>query len=127
MRKKIFASIFGTAVITILVIMVIILGVLDGYFTKIQKDELINQAELASAGVEQQGASFLKHAPDNSDRYTLIAKDGTVIYGFRSKGFWNGEPQKQRRSKGGAEDRERRKHSLLCDQNGRDPLHSQKA
>ena len=85
MRKKIFASIFGTAVITILVIMVIILGVLDGYFTKIQKDELINQAELASAGVEQQGASFLKHAPDNSDRYTLIAKDGTVIYDSEAK------------------------------------------
>lgn len=85
MRKKIFASIFGTAVITILVIMVIILGVLDGYFTKIQKDELINQAELASAGVEQQGASFLKHAPENSDRYTLIAKDGTVIYDSEAK------------------------------------------
>ena len=80
MSKKIFRSIFGTALIVFLAAMVFIMGVLYSYFTSLQRNQLKSETQLAAQGVTLSGAEYLQgvHSPDC--RITWIAPDGTVRF-----------------------------------------------
>jgi len=56
------------------------MGVLNEYFVNIQEKQLKSELVLASTGVEKSGVSYLKKIKKDSERLTLVAPDGTVIY-----------------------------------------------
>lgn len=80
MRKRIFASIFGTSLLVIAVIMTIVMGIVYSEIIKVQTSELENDINLAAAGVEQQGADYFTDISTGGNRYTLILSSGKVIY-----------------------------------------------
>ncbi len=80
MRSKIFRSTFFVAIIVFLSCLVLIMGVLNEYFVNIQEKQLKSELVLASTGVEKSGVSYLKKIKKDSERLTLVAPDGTVIY-----------------------------------------------
>lgn len=80
MTKHIFRSICLTALIVFLSSFVLIIGVLYGYFTKVQENQLETQTELAAQIVDREGIDSLSDLDQSSFRVTLIAKDGTVKY-----------------------------------------------
>ncbi|WP_417081054.1 sensor histidine kinase [Mobilibacterium timonense] len=80
MRKRIFASIFGTSLLVIVVILTIVMGIVYAEITRVQTTELENDINLAAAGVERQGADYFSDVSTGGNRYTLILSSGKVIY-----------------------------------------------
>ncbi|WP_077390884.1 sensor histidine kinase [Mobilibacterium timonense] len=80
MRKRIFASIFGTSLLVIVVILTIVMGIVYAEITRVQTTELENDINLAAAGVEQRGADYFSDVSTGGNRYTLILSSGKVIY-----------------------------------------------
>ncbi len=82
MTKRIFRSIFFTALGVLLASAVLILGILYQYFSQELENEVHNQAVYLSAGVDALGVSYLEEIeePEDGTRITLIASDGTVLY-----------------------------------------------
>lgn len=82
MTKRIFRSIFFTALGVLLASAVLILGILYQYFSQELENEVHNQAVYLSAGVDALGVSYLEEIeePEDGTRITLIAADGTVLY-----------------------------------------------
>ena len=80
MTKRIFRSTLLVAVIVLLASAVLLLGCLYDYFGGVEKNTLAEELELASAGVEADGVSYLEALPDDVCRVTWIAPDGTVRY-----------------------------------------------
>jgi len=80
MTKRIFRSIIGAAAAVILCCTAIIIGVLFNHFNAVQRNQLAAQTELASHGVELNGAAFLKGLEIEGYRLTWIAADGVVLY-----------------------------------------------
>nr|HPK17230.1 PAS domain-containing sensor histidine kinase [Clostridia bacterium] len=58
MTKKIFRSTFLVAALALLSSLVVILGVVYGYFVSRQKAQLASLTALAARGVAQEGASY---------------------------------------------------------------------
>ena len=58
MTAKIFRSTFTASIAVLLASLIVILGVLYGYFSDFQERQLRAELELASQGVEQNGESF---------------------------------------------------------------------
>lgn len=80
MSKKIFRSIISVAMIVLAASLLITNGFLYNYFNKTQVSRLQEELELASAGVEQMGVSYLESFKSDLFRFTLISADGIVLY-----------------------------------------------
>lgn len=80
MTKKIFRSICLVALAVLIASIVLIMGVLYGYFTDMQHDQLRMQTELAAQGVNHEGTAYFDQLSARDYRITLIEPDGRVIY-----------------------------------------------
>lgn len=84
MTGKIFRSIIITSFTTILATLVIIVGILYGYFSDIQRQQLKLQLRLAAQGVNDEGVAYLENVREEDCRFTLINNDGSVLYDTES-------------------------------------------
>ena len=84
MTSKIFRSIIITSFTTIFVTLVIIIGILYGYFSDIQRQQLKLQLRLAAQGVNDEGVIYLENVSEEDCRFTLISDDGSVLYDTES-------------------------------------------
>ena len=80
MTKRIFRSILLVAGAVLLASIVLIMGVLYGYFGGVQERQMEDELTLAAAGVETDGADYLKTVDTDRFRLTWVAADGTVLY-----------------------------------------------
>lgn len=80
MTKRIFRSICLVALAVFMASLVLIMGVLYGYFSDLQKSQLKSQTELVAQGVEAQGEAFFSGLEDAGFRVTWIAPNGDVLY-----------------------------------------------
>ena len=80
MTKKIFHSILLVAGAVLLASLLVIMGCLYEYFGSVEKKQLRDELELASAAVERSGKEYLSGISSDRYRLTWIARDGTVLY-----------------------------------------------
>ena len=79
MTKRIFRSILGVCLAVLAASLVLVVGVLHGYFQARVTQELAIRTAYIAQGVEQAGADYLEALPESS-RVTWIAADGTVLW-----------------------------------------------
>ena len=85
MTKRIFRSIFLTALTVFLAALVLVMGALHAYFTSVQLDQLREETVLAAHAVANEGIRYFDALDDTMDcRITWISEDGTVLYDNRS-------------------------------------------
>ncbi len=80
MTKRIFRSISLAAFGVLLASLVLIMGVLYSYFTRVQQEQQWQQTELAAQGVAQQGIAYFDGLELEQCRITWVDADGTVLY-----------------------------------------------
>ena len=80
MTKRIFRSILLVAGSVLLAGIVLIMGVLYGYFGGVQERQMEDELTLAAAGVEADGVAYLKAVNTDRFRLTWVAADGAVLY-----------------------------------------------
>lgn len=80
MTKRIFKSIFAAVLSVLLASLVLIMWVLYGYFEEQYSAQLENDAVYIAQGVNSDGIKFLENIKDITNRITLIAADGTVLF-----------------------------------------------
>ena len=79
MTKRIFRSILAVSLAVLAASLVLVTGVLHGYFQDRVARELASRAAYIAQGMEQAGTSYLEGLPADS-RITWIAADGTVLW-----------------------------------------------
>ncbi len=84
MTRRIFRSIMAVSVSVLLIALIMTVGILYGYFSKIFINEQESRLELAVRGVENEGTEYLKGLSSSDYRLSLIAADGTVVYDTRA-------------------------------------------
>ncbi len=80
MTKRIFRSICLVAVTVLLASLVLVMGVLYDYFSRLQKEQLSAQADLAARGVAALGLDYFRDLDLDGCRISWIAADGSVLY-----------------------------------------------
>lgn len=80
MTRKIFRSILLVTLITLLAGLVLVSGVLYGYFGKMQRDRIKTELSVASTAVESDGLDYLKNVDAGQLRLTWVTADGSVIF-----------------------------------------------
>ena len=80
MTKRIFQSICIAAVTVLLASLVLIMGVLYDYFSRVQKEQLSAQADLAARGAADLGMDYFEGLDLGGCRISWIAADGSVLY-----------------------------------------------
>ena len=80
MTKRIFQSICIAAVTVLLASLVLIMGVLYDYFSRVQKEQLSAQADLAARGAADLGMEYFEGLDLGGCRISWIAADGSVLY-----------------------------------------------
>lgn len=80
MTKRIFHSICLVAVSVFLASLALIMGVLYDYFSKMQKDQLKIQTDLAARGVANEGMAYFDGPGMEGCRITWIGADGSILY-----------------------------------------------
>lgn len=80
MTKRIFRSVFLASASVLLASLVLIIGVLYGYFDSMQQSRLKSELVLASAGTENGGKDYLGSIGTTDCRLTLVDRDGTVLF-----------------------------------------------
>lgn len=80
MTKRIFRSVFLASASVLLASLVLIIGVLYGYFDSMQQSRLNSELVLASAGTEKGGKDYLGSIGTTDCRLTLVDRDGTVLF-----------------------------------------------
>lgn len=80
MTKRIFQSICIAAVTVLLASLVLIMGVLYDYFSRVQREQLSVQADLAARGAADLGLDYFQGLDLNGCRISWIAADGSVLY-----------------------------------------------
>ena len=83
MTKRIFRSICLVAVTVLLASLVLVMGVLYDYFSRLQREQLSAQADLAARGVAGQGMDYLRDLELDGCRISWVAADGSVLYDNR--------------------------------------------
>ena len=83
MTKRIFRSILGVSLVVLLASLVLIVGVLHGYFQDRVSGELESLAEYIAHGVEENGTDYLTEDLPGSYRITWVDADGTVLFDNR--------------------------------------------
>lgn len=84
MTKRIFQSICIAVVSVFLASVLLFMGVLYEYFSRIQYSQLEMQTKLATQGVTNEGAGYFEGLDVKDYRITWIAADGTVLYDSKS-------------------------------------------
>lgn len=80
MTKRIFASIGTVAILVFLASLILILTVLHGYYSNVQKEQMKLQTALVAEGVELSGVRYLKDLAPEEHRITWISTDGKVLF-----------------------------------------------
>lgn len=80
MTRKIFRSICIVTLVVSLLAMGIVLVILYGYFSRLEKDQLKAQTELIVSGVEAEGDGFLDYVDLEEYRITRVDAEGEVLY-----------------------------------------------
>ena len=83
MTKRIFRATLSVALTVLLVSLVLIVGVLHGYFQDRVLDELASRTAYIALGVEHEGMEYLENGFPNDCRVTWVAADGTVLWDNR--------------------------------------------
>ena len=80
MTKNIFRSMCAVALAAVIGMTVLVMGVLYGYFSRIQQTQLRMQTQLAAQGVELCGLDYFDGLDIRKYRVTWIDRDGAVLY-----------------------------------------------
>lgn len=80
MTQKIFRSVFTSCILVAAMTVGLIVVILNNYFVAIEENRIAAQAELASAGIDAAGRTYLEDLTIDEYRLTWIDKDGTVLY-----------------------------------------------
>ena len=80
MKRRVFWSILGVALTVLLASLVLIVGVLHGYFQDRVVQELAQSTEYIAHGVENEGMRYLSENLPGNDRVTWVAADGSVLF-----------------------------------------------
>lgn len=84
MKKRIFLTVFATALITVLVSLILLVGITYRYINEDTRDQLMAQLDYLSQAVDDEGLTYLNQLENNSYRITWIAADGAVLFDNRS-------------------------------------------
>ncbi|MEY8337889.1 ATP-binding protein [Lachnospiraceae bacterium 62-35] len=84
MIKRIFRSICFAAFTVFIASLVLIIGVLYGYFSDEAQNQLKMQTILAAQGVSHEGMDYFKHLEIRNFRITWIDANGNVLYDTKS-------------------------------------------
>jgi len=85
MTKRIFYAICLTAISVLLAALVLVVGVLNSHFTRVQMDQLRAETALVAHALENEGGSYFQRLENTVDcRITWIGADGEVLYDNRS-------------------------------------------
>ena len=80
MTRKIFRSMAAVSLAVLAASLVLIVGVLHGYFQDQVLEELRQKTVYAAQGVEQAGMDYLTGDLPRDSRVTWVAADGTVLF-----------------------------------------------
>ncbi len=80
MTRRIFRALIGIALVVCLMGMATVFAVLYYYFEDQITTEMESEVKYLASTVEDYGKETLDHLPPNSQRVTLIAPDGTVVF-----------------------------------------------
>ena len=80
MKKRIFRAILGVALAVLTASLVLIVGVLHGYFQDRVLHELAQATAYVAHGVENEGMDYLTDQLPRNDRITWVASGGAVLY-----------------------------------------------
>lgn len=80
MIKKIFRSTFFATLGVLLVTLFMVVGLLYGYFTQVQKEQLQTETALAAQGVSLEGQDYLNELKMSNVRITWVDNQGKVLY-----------------------------------------------
>ena len=83
MTKRIFRAILTVALTVLLASLVLIVGVLHGYFQDRVLDELSSRTAYIALGVEHEGVEYLEDGFPNDCRVTWVGADGAVLWDNR--------------------------------------------
>ena len=83
MTKRIFRSMAAVSLAVLAACLVLIVGVLHGYFQERVLEELRQKTLYAAQGVEQAGMDYLTEGLPGDSRVTWVAADGTVLFDNR--------------------------------------------
>ena len=89
MTKRIFRSILLVALAVLSASVLLIMGVLYGYFSDVQQAQLDMQLELAARGAEAQGRGFFEGFQPKDYRVTWVGPKGEVLFDSHSPGGEN--------------------------------------
>lgn len=84
MKKRIFLTVFATALITVLVSLILLVGVTYRYINEDTRDQLMAQLDYLSQAVDDEGLTYLNQLENNNYRITWIAADGAVLFDNRN-------------------------------------------
>lgn len=80
MTKKIFRSIIAVALIVLMTSILVATSIIYSYFNKLQVTQLKAELELVKNTVNNVGTEYFENYNSTVFRFTVINKDGTVIY-----------------------------------------------
>ena len=85
MTKRIFNSIWFVALVVFLASLMLIMGLMYTYFSKVQQQQLKAQAQMAAQAAAHEGLEYFSGLEIAGCRITWIDADGTVLYDNRSE------------------------------------------
>nr|WP_326185644.1 ATP-binding protein [uncultured Oscillibacter sp.] len=80
MTKRIFRAVLASSLAVLLVSLMLIVGVLHGYFQERMTAELARSTAYLAHGVEREGMDYLTDQLPGDSRVTWVAADGTVLF-----------------------------------------------
>ena len=80
MIKKIFRSTFLATLGVLLVTLFMVVGLLYGYFTQVQKEQLQTETALAAQGASLEGQDYFNELKMSNVRITWVDNQGKVLY-----------------------------------------------
>ncbi|MBP3508433.1 sensor histidine kinase [Oscillibacter sp.] len=83
MTKRIFRATLTVALTVLLASLILIVGVLHGYFQDRVLDELSSRTSYIALGIEHEGIDYLENGFPNDCRVTWVAADGAVLWDNR--------------------------------------------
>ena len=83
MTKRIFRATLTVALTVLLASLVLIVGVLHGYFQDRVLDELSSRTAYIALGIEHEGMDYLENGFPNDCRVTWVGADGAVLWDNR--------------------------------------------
>lgn len=85
MTKKIFRSAFFTSILAVISCLLLIMGVLYGFFEGRIEKELEGEADYVAYAIKDDYRNFFENFSSGENRITLISEDGTVLADTQKK------------------------------------------